>query len=128
MIRRIGLTTGALGLLLVGAAAAEPQSFIGTVMRVDPGEHVIVFDDGRMVRTTAEGVIVISGPRTELTRLRSGMTVVVPSAQPVATRGNRYVVISQTEAVTALPRAAATGTSPAIERFMGPSGMEIQAP
>jgi hypothetical protein len=90
MMRRAGILTAALSLLLVGGAVAQ-QVFSGTVLRTDPAAGVIVFDDGRMVQTTADSVIVSGNRRAALDTLQPGASVTVYSGQPVALSNGRYV-------------------------------------
>jgi hypothetical protein len=94
MMRRAGIATAALVLFLVGGAVAQ-QVFSGTVLRTDPVAGVIVFDDGRMIQTTADSVIVSGNQRVALGALGPGLSVSVYSGQPVALSAGRYVAITE---------------------------------
>jgi hypothetical protein len=94
MVRRLGLAIAALVLVTAVGASAQ-QAYTGNVMRIEPGASVIVFDDGRMVQTSADSVILIGNDRVALGSLRPGTTVSIYSARPVAYRDGRYVVIAE---------------------------------
>ena len=91
-------TAATLLVLLAVTSVAAQQVYSGTVLRIDPGAGVVVFQDGRMFQTTADTVIIYNNQRTTLHALNQGVPVTVYSAQPVAIRDGRYVVISDTGA------------------------------
>jgi hypothetical protein len=100
---RKSVYVAALLVLLVGVTtAAAQQAYTGTVMRVDPSAGVIVFNDGRMLQTTADSVIISGNQRMTFSALQSGTNVTVYSAQPVALRDGRYVLLSDTGARSAV--------------------------
>ncbi|MBI1733816.1 MAG: hypothetical protein HYR51_01460 [Candidatus Rokubacteria bacterium] len=103
-MRRIATAVTGLVLLAVTSVAAQ-QAYTGTVLRIDPAAGVIVFQDGRMFQTTADTVIISNNQRTMLHSLNQGSQVTVYSAQPVALRDGRYVLMSETGA-----RAATSST------------------
>ena len=102
-MRKLGMMAAGL-VLLVATSVAAQQVYTGTVMRVDPSAGVIVFDDGRMLQTTADTVIISGNQRMMFSGLQSGRQVTVYQAQPVALRDGRYIVMSDVGA------RAATGT------------------
>jgi hypothetical protein len=102
-MRRILGTTAAL-VLLVATSVVAQQVYSGTVLRIDPSAGVIVFDDGRMLQTTADSVIISGNQRVMFSGLRQGHQVAIYQAQPVALRDGRYIVMSDAGA------RAATGT------------------
>jgi hypothetical protein len=101
-MRRIGTTAALLVLLLVTSVAAQ-QVYTGTVMRIDPAAGVIVFEDGRMLQTTADTVIISGNQRMMLSWLQRGAGVTIYSAQPVTLRDGRYVLLSETGVRAATP-------------------------
>jgi hypothetical protein len=92
-MKRPWTLVGAALVLLVVASASAGQPFAGTVLRVDPGAGVIVFQDGRMVQTTADSVILSQNQRVALGTLAPGAMITVYDAYPVAMRDGRYVVM-----------------------------------
>ncbi len=121
MIRRIGLI--ACGLVLVAVAGTGAQQvFRGTVMRVDPDAAVIIFDDGRMVQTTLDSTIISGTDGVTLQTLAPGTVIIVESAQPVAFRDGRYVVIGESAPVAVGPPAAV------VVRPLGPPPVVIASP
>lgn len=94
MKRGIGLFIVALALAVVAGAHAQ-QVWNGTVMRIDPGAGVIMFEDGRMLQTTADTVIISGNQRVMFGTLQPGTGVTVYGSQPVVLRDGRYVVIGQ---------------------------------
>jgi hypothetical protein len=92
----------AIVLLLVGVTSiAAQQPYSGTVLKVDPAAGVIVFQDGRMLQTTADSVIISGNQRTLLSNLRPGTGVTVYQAQPVVLRDGRYVLLQDAAGRTA---------------------------
>lgn len=120
MRRALGLTIVALALVVVASAHAQqrwearpPEVFTGTVIRIDPGAGVIVFEDGRMVQTTADSVILSGNQRVMLATLLPGTAVSVYGSQPVAFREGRYVVLSASTARPAPPSSTVVIAPPA---------------
>jgi hypothetical protein len=101
-------------LLGLAASAGAQQAFTGTVARIDSGAGVIVFDDGRMLQTTADSVVISGNRRMTLAMLQPGTSVTVYGAQPVALREGRYVVMGD--------RSASTPTAPAVSAAPAPAG------
>ena len=91
------------GVLLLGAATvASAQSIeTGTVVRIDPQSKVVILDDGRMYRVTANTVLVVDNQRAPFTALSPGQRVVIQSGEVVALRGGQYVAVSSGPAVVA---------------------------
>lgn len=110
---RIATIAVALVLVVVTGAAAQ-QVYTGNVLRIDPSAGVVVFHDGRMFQTTADTVIISSNQRMLLSSLQQGTNVTLYSAQPVAIRDGRYVLLSEAGAraatgqVTTMPPSGPT--------------------
>jgi hypothetical protein len=102
MVRRLGLAAAGL-LLFTAVGASAQQVYTGNVMRIDPGERVIVFNDGRMVRTSDNSTILVGKDHVTLGTLQPGTTVTIYSAQPVAYRNGRYIVISEAPPAAGVP-------------------------
>lgn len=94
MIRRIALTVCALTLLTATGVVAQ-QVVTGTVVRIDQPAGVVVLDNGQMYQTTAQTLIIVNGQPTTITAITPGTPVVLQSAQAVAHRDGRYVVMTQ---------------------------------
>jgi hypothetical protein len=95
------------GIALMWAAVASAQQVVtGTVTRIDPGDRVIVFDNGQMVQTGPGTVILLNNQPVGFDTLTPGTMVVVQSGQPVVYQDGRYVVITQTA-----PGAVTSGTA-----------------
>jgi len=92
--------------LLIATSAAAQQVYTGTVLRVDPAAGVVVFNDGRMLQTTADTVVISGNQRMMFSSLQPGTTVTVYNGQPVAIRDGRYILLSEAGA-----RAAGSGTT-----------------
>ena len=120
-MRKIATAVTALVLLAVTSAAAQ-QVYTGTVLRIDPAAGVIVFHDGRMFQTTADTVLITNNQRTTLHSLNQGSHVTVYSAQPVALRDGRYVLMSESGA------RVATGTTVIVPPPAPPVGAVVTAP
>jgi hypothetical protein len=103
--------------LLMATSAAAQQVYTGTVLRIDPSAGVIVFEDGRMLQTTADSVIIGGNQRMLFSSLRPGSPVTVYQAQPVALRDGRYIVMSDVGA------RAATGST-----YSGPTTAVVPPP
>ena len=94
MLGRIGLTVGALTLLTVTGVLAQ-QVVTGTVVRLDQPAGVVVLDNGQMYQTTPQTLILVNSQPTTITAIAPGTPVVLQSAQAVAYRDGRYVVMTQ---------------------------------
>jgi hypothetical protein len=97
MFTRIGSVAAGLALaagltFIAGAAMAEPVA--GTVVRVDPGSRVLVFDDGRMWQVAGTETIIVDGTPVTIETIRPGSRVSVSNAQLVQLRDGRYVVVA----------------------------------
>src|SRR5687768_4205268 len=112
-MRKMGWMVAGL-VLLVATSVAAQQVYTGTVLRIDPSAGVIVFEDGRMLQTTADSVIIGGNQRMLFSSLRSGSPVTVYQAQPVALRDGRYIVISDVgaRAATSAPTTAVVPPPP----------------
>jgi hypothetical protein len=64
----------------------------GTVLRADPTDHVIVFDDGRHVWLDRDTQVLANGQEVQLSTLRGGTPVVVRSSRPIAARDGRAMM------------------------------------
>jgi hypothetical protein len=131
------LATIAVALVLVCVTgAAAQQVYTGTVLRIDPSAGVIVFQDGRMFQTTADTVIISGNQRVLLGSLSPGTPVTLYTAQPVALRDGRYVLLSESGARAAPGSTMATAppgpttavvTSPGATTVVTPPGTVVQS-
>lgn len=80
MVRRIGGLICAL--LLATASTAAAEIVTGTVRQVDNSTGVIVFEDGRVVRTTADTVVLLDTRPPGLSAVEPGTRVVVITENP----------------------------------------------
>jgi preprotein translocase subunit YajC len=95
----IGLVAAA---LLVGTVAtALAQMETGTVTRVDPQSRVVVLEDGRMYRVTADTVLVVDNQTAQVTSLAPGQRVMIHSGEVVALRNGQYVAVDPASRVIA---------------------------
>ena len=95
----IGLVAAA---LLVGTVAtASAQMETGTVTRVDPQSRVVVLEDGRMYRVTADTVLVVDNQTAQVTSLAPGQRVMIHSGEVVALRNGQYVAVDPASRVIA---------------------------
>lgn len=81
MLRRIGGSICALALFAAAPASAE-EIVAGTVSRVDERAGVIVFEDGRVMRTTGDMVVLVENRPDRLAAVKPGSRVVVISRAP----------------------------------------------
>jgi hypothetical protein len=115
MFKSVGLITAVLALLLASGGSAQPVTARvdqqGRIIRLDPQANVIVLDDGRMVRTTPDTVILIDDRPVQYGALEPGATVVVRSGEVVVLRDGHYVTLAESgpAGVTATPGAATAG-------------------
>ena len=94
MVARIGIVVCALTLFTVTGVLAQ-QAVTGTVVRIDQPAGVVVLDNGRMYQTTPQTVVLVNSQPTAMTAVAPGNVVVLQSAQPVAYRDGRYVVMTR---------------------------------
>jgi hypothetical protein len=92
-MRRATLFVIAALVLVVATGALAQQPFTGAVARTDSNAGVIVFQDGRMLQTTADSVIISGHQRVGFARLQPGAMVTVYGAHPVAFRDGHYVAL-----------------------------------
>lgn len=135
-MRKVAAMAASLVLLAATSVAAQ-QVYSGTVLRVDPAAGVIVFDDGRMLQTTADTVVISGNQRMMFSSLRQGSIVTVYHGQPVALRDGRYVLLSEAgtrapgsgTTVYAPPPASSTiVTAPPAAVVTSPPGVVVTAP
>jgi hypothetical protein len=75
--------------------------YSGTVVRVDEGQRVLVFDDGRMWQTAGDSMVLIDGKPRVIGTVQPGTRVTVQQGYPVEYRDGRYVQV--------MPPAAGSG-------------------
>jgi hypothetical protein len=112
-MRRATLFVIAVLVLAVATGALAQQPFTGTISRVDNHAGVIVFQDGRMLQTTADSVIISGHQRVGFATLQPGAMVTVYEAHPVAFRDGRYVTLGE---VTRPAPSTAVGVPPVAPR------------
>jgi hypothetical protein len=103
----------ACALIVMGLAASGAigqDVYMGTVTRVDPPAHVIIFSDGRMYRVAPSTVLLSNNQPVAYTTLQPGNYIVVRSAEPVTYQNGQYVVLSSG---ASMPASYATYASPA---------------
>jgi hypothetical protein len=136
-MRSIGYIAAGLVLLGVTSApaqqVAQPQqhtsqtqpAHTGSVLRIDPQAGVVWFDDGRMFQTTADTVIISGNQRVTFAALEPGTAITIYSAQPVAFRDGRYVILSDATGSRAVvaPPAGAVVASPSTTTVVTQSAM-----
>ena len=71
---------------------AAPSS--GTVVRVDPTQRVVVFDDGRMWRTAGDEMVLVDNKQVRLDTIQPGQVVTVQNGYPVALENGQYVQLA----------------------------------
>ena len=94
MMRRIGITAGALMLLAVTSVSAQ-QFVTGRVARVDQPTGVVVLDNGQMYHATPYTVFLVNNQPVNWATLAPGTPVVVQNGQQVMYPDGRYVVVPQ---------------------------------
>lgn len=77
-----------------GTTTVYAAPYTGTVVRVDPAERVIVFDDGRMWRTAGEEMVVVDNKQVALETVQSGTQVTVQNGYPVTYQNGQYVQVT----------------------------------
>jgi len=93
MMRRIGITAGALILLAVTSVAAQ-QFMTGRVARVDQPAGVVILDNGQMYQATPNTVFLVNNQPVNWATLAPGTPVVVHNGQQVMYPNGRYVVVA----------------------------------
>jgi hypothetical protein len=93
MLGRVGLTACAFTLLAVTGVLAQ-QVVTGTAVRIDQPAGVVILDNGQMYQTTPQTVILVNSQPTTIGAIAPGTPVVLQSAQTVAYRDGRYVVVA----------------------------------
>ena len=97
MMRRIGITAGALMLLAVTSVSAQ-QFETGRVARVDQPTGVILLDNGQMYQATPYTVFLVNNQPVNWATLTPGTPVVVQNGQQVMYPDGRYGVGTQQSA------------------------------
>ena len=93
MMRRVGITAGALVLLAVTSVSAQ-QFVTGRVARVDQPAGVVVLDNGQMYHAASNTVFLVNNQPVNWATLAPGTTVVVQNGQQVMYPDRRYVVVA----------------------------------
>ncbi len=128
MMRRFAGLAVAVLLVVAGSAAAQQEGISGSVLRVDPSAHVIVLEDGRMLQTGPQTVIVTGGQPTAFDTLQAGTPVTVYSAQPVMFRDGQYAPLTvTTPTVTSSAYPSTSTVQPLPPTFYEASGTLAQA-
>jgi hypothetical protein len=94
MMRRIGITAGALVLLAVTSVSAQ-QFVTGRVARVDQAAGVVVLDNGQMYQATPNTMFLVNNQPANWATLAPGTPVVVHNGQQVMYPDGRYVLATQ---------------------------------
>ena len=92
MMRRMGITAGALVLLAVTSVAAQ-QLATGRVARVDQPTGVVVLDNGQMYQASPNTVFLVNNQPVHWATLAPGTSVVVQHGQQVIYPDARHVVV-----------------------------------
>jgi hypothetical protein len=103
MMRRIGITAGALVLLALTTASAQ-QSATGRVARVDQPAGVVVLDNGQMYQATPNTVFLVNNQPVNWATLAPGTPVVVQNGQLVMYRDGRSVVVTDSHEISGVVR------------------------
>jgi hypothetical protein len=75
-----------------GTVVATPP-YSGTVVRIDEGQRVLVFDDGRMWQTAGDSIVLVEGKPRIIGTVQPGTRVTVQQGYPVEYRDGRYVQV-----------------------------------
>ena len=94
MMRRMGITAGALVLLAVTSVSAQ-QFVTGRVARVDHPAGVVVLDDGQMYQAAPNTVFLVDNRPVNWATLAPGTPVVVHNGQQMMYSDGRYVLAPQ---------------------------------
>lgn len=84
-----------------GGTTVTSTPYSGTVVRIDEGQRVLVFDDGRMWQTAGDSMVLIDGKPRIIGTVQPGTRVTVQQGYPVEYRDGRYVQV--------MPPAAGSG-------------------
>ncbi len=74
-----------------GTTVTPMPPYSGTVVRVDEGQRVLVFDDGRMWQTSGDSMVLIDGEPRVIGTIQPGTRATVQQGYPVEYRDGRYV-------------------------------------
>jgi len=80
---------------VVPRTAAGVYEVSGNVLRADPVDHVIVFDDGRNVWLDTDTRVFVNEQPAQISTLNAGTPVTVRSTRPIATRDQQYVTMRE---------------------------------
>lgn len=87
-----------------GSSPSNPMAE-GTVTRIDPGQRVIVLDNGRMYQVPADSMVYVNGQPVVWSTVRPGSYVTLTNGELVELRDGRYAVV-QTPGATIPPGTA----------------------
>jgi hypothetical protein len=76
-----------------GGTTYTTMPYSGTVVRVDEGQRVLVFDDGRMWQTAGDSMVIVDGKPRVIGTVQPGTRVTVQQGYPVEYRDGRYVQV-----------------------------------
>jgi hypothetical protein len=76
-----------------GGTTYTTTPYTGTVVRIDEGQRVLVFDDGRMWQTAGDSMVLIDGKPRVIGTVQPGTRVTVHEGYPVEYRDGRYVQV-----------------------------------
>lgn len=76
-----------------GGTTITTTPYTGTVVRIDEGQRVLVFDDGRMWQTAGDSMVLVDGQPRIIGTVRPGTRVTVQQGYPVEYRDGRYVQV-----------------------------------
>lgn len=94
MMRRMGITAGALVLLAVTSVSAQ-QFATGRVARIDHTAGVVILDNGQMYQAAPSTVFLVDNQPVNWATLAPGTPVVVHNGQQVMYPDGRYVPATQ---------------------------------
>ena len=100
----------------------------GDVVRVDPGQRVIVLSNGRMYQVPADSMVYVNGQPVAYTTVQPGTHVVVPQGQLVELRDGRYMVVQQPGTVVTPAPGAVVTPAPGTTVTTAPSSTVVTAP
>jgi hypothetical protein len=76
-----------------GTTITTTTPYSGTVVRVDEGQRVLVFEDGRMWQTAGDSMVLVDGKPRIIGTVQPGTRVTVQQGYPVEYRDGRYVQV-----------------------------------
>jgi preprotein translocase subunit YajC len=76
-----------------GTTVTTMPPYSGTVVRIDEGQRVLVFDDGRMWQTAGDSMVIVDGQPRVIGTVQPGARVTVHQGYPVEYRDGRYVQV-----------------------------------